>query len=216
MPARIWTPGAVTSGLMNSPAGPRDEKAAMTSPWPSCDCAGGERAGHAGCGGHERDEVGAVGQVDGRQPVVVGLDVGEGRVVQDHPGGAALEDVEALVDAGVGRRAGRRRSCRRRCRRGAGASHSASAVRRRADMTTGSGPDAGRDRRTLGRERGAVAADQASGSRRTRGSGSTPRPWSPTARGGWRWRRPARRCRPRRRRTRPRRRRRGRRARSGR
>ena len=34
-PARICTPGAVTSGLMNSPPGPRDENAAITSPWPS-------------------------------------------------------------------------------------------------------------------------------------------------------------------------------------
>src|SRR5918995_792833 len=32
MPAGIWTPGDVTSGLMKSPDGPRDEKAAITSP----------------------------------------------------------------------------------------------------------------------------------------------------------------------------------------
>src|SRR5438034_3875382 len=32
MPARICTPGAVTSGLMKSPTGPRDENAAITSP----------------------------------------------------------------------------------------------------------------------------------------------------------------------------------------
>ena len=34
-PARICTPGAVMSGLMKWPPGPRDEKAAITSPWPS-------------------------------------------------------------------------------------------------------------------------------------------------------------------------------------
>src|SRR5690349_18845515 len=34
LPARIWTPGAVTSGLMYRPPGPRDENAAMTSPVP--------------------------------------------------------------------------------------------------------------------------------------------------------------------------------------
>ena len=34
-PARICTPGAVMSGLMNRPPGPRDEKAAITSPSPS-------------------------------------------------------------------------------------------------------------------------------------------------------------------------------------
>ena len=34
--ARICTPGAVISGLMTRPAGPRDENAAMTSPWPLC------------------------------------------------------------------------------------------------------------------------------------------------------------------------------------
>src|SRR5712691_4640841 len=32
MPASTWMPGAVTSGLMKSSCGPRDEKAAMTSP----------------------------------------------------------------------------------------------------------------------------------------------------------------------------------------
>ncbi len=31
VPARIWMPGAVTSGLMKLPTGPRDEKAVMTS-----------------------------------------------------------------------------------------------------------------------------------------------------------------------------------------
>ncbi len=40
LPARIWTPGAVTSGLIPKPPGPRDEKAAITSPvaspgWPA-------------------------------------------------------------------------------------------------------------------------------------------------------------------------------------
>ena len=33
LPARICTPGAVMSGLMNCPAGPREENEAMTSPW---------------------------------------------------------------------------------------------------------------------------------------------------------------------------------------
>ncbi len=42
-PARICTPGAVMSGLMKSPAGPRDENAAITSPSPSRLHAGGER-----------------------------------------------------------------------------------------------------------------------------------------------------------------------------
>jgi hypothetical protein len=32
VPARICTPGAVTSGLMKSPSGPRDENDAITSP----------------------------------------------------------------------------------------------------------------------------------------------------------------------------------------
>ena len=32
LPARIWTPGAVTSGLRNSPTGPRELNAAITSP----------------------------------------------------------------------------------------------------------------------------------------------------------------------------------------
>src|SRR5438094_3148831 len=31
MPARTWIPGAVMSGLMKSPVGPRDENAAITS-----------------------------------------------------------------------------------------------------------------------------------------------------------------------------------------
>ena len=31
MPASTWTPGAVTSGLIQSPVGPRDEKEAITS-----------------------------------------------------------------------------------------------------------------------------------------------------------------------------------------
>ena len=35
LPARICTPGAVMSGLRNWPPGPRDENAAMTSPWAS-------------------------------------------------------------------------------------------------------------------------------------------------------------------------------------
>ena len=43
LPARICTPGAVMSGLMNEPAGPREENAAMTSPWPLAFVAGGER-----------------------------------------------------------------------------------------------------------------------------------------------------------------------------
>ena len=33
-PARICTPGAVMSGLMNWPPGPREEKLAITSPVP--------------------------------------------------------------------------------------------------------------------------------------------------------------------------------------
>ena len=102
MPARIWTPGAVMSGLMTRPAGPRDEKAAMTSPWPSCETPAVNVAVAPVWRVHEGHEGGAVGQVDGRQPVVVGLDVGQRRVVEDHPGGAALEDVEALLDTGVG------------------------------------------------------------------------------------------------------------------
>ena len=31
-PARIWIPGAVTSGLTKSPSGPRDEKKVISSP----------------------------------------------------------------------------------------------------------------------------------------------------------------------------------------
>ena len=91
---------------------------------------GGSSAGE-GCGrtrvrGEERQKRGAVSEMDGRQPVVVGLDVGEGRVVEDHPGRAALLDVEALLDTGVdaaltrddlaGEEAGRRRRvAQRRC-----------------------------------------------------------------------------------------------------
>src|SRR3954447_22663593 len=33
VPARTWMPGALMSGLIQSPVGPRDENEAMTSPW---------------------------------------------------------------------------------------------------------------------------------------------------------------------------------------
>ncbi len=36
MPASTWTPGAVTSGLIQSPSGPRDENAAIMSACPGC------------------------------------------------------------------------------------------------------------------------------------------------------------------------------------
>src|SRR5689334_11871714 len=36
VPASTWTPGAVTSGLIQSPSGPRDEKAAIMSACPGC------------------------------------------------------------------------------------------------------------------------------------------------------------------------------------
>ena len=92
------------------------------------------------------EEVGAVGEVHGRQPVVVGLGVLQRRVVEDHAGGAALLDVEALLDAAVaaalagddlaGERA--RRAPARRTARCCTAAPDAS--------TTGSGPAPGGDR----------------------------------------------------------------------
>src|SRR3954454_7042965 len=33
VPARTWTPGALMSGLIQSPVGPREENEAMMSPW---------------------------------------------------------------------------------------------------------------------------------------------------------------------------------------
>ena len=36
MPASTWTPGAVTSGLIQSPSGPRDENEAIMSACPGC------------------------------------------------------------------------------------------------------------------------------------------------------------------------------------
>ena len=65
------------SGLRNCPPGPRDENdghhIALTFGLDPV----GERASGSRMGGHEGQEVGAVGQVDGRQEVVVGFGVGE-------------------------------------------------------------------------------------------------------------------------------------------
>ena len=93
-----------------------------------------------GIRGQEREERGAVGEVDGRQPVVVGLDVGEGRVVQDHPGGAALQDVEALLDAGVAAALAGDDLAGERSPAAPGASHSALLYGAADERTTGSGP----------------------------------------------------------------------------
>ena len=86
---------------MNSPAGPRDENAAMTSPWPSALVPAVKLPVAAGLAAMKARNGRAVGQMDGGQPVVVGLDVGQGRVVEDHPYRAALQDVEALLHPGV-------------------------------------------------------------------------------------------------------------------
>ena len=105
-PARICTPGAVTSGLLmprvcNGP--PRELNDAITSP-----CAGAAApcekvAVTAGCAIRKALSCApsAALQVNRRNEMIVGASSLQGRVDQDHPDRAAHRDVVALGDARV-------------------------------------------------------------------------------------------------------------------
>ena len=116
-PARIWAPGAETSGLIQLVPGPRDEKPVMTSPWvvagapvgklpvaPGLAARNASRAAPSGC---SRCTV-------GRKWLSVSVSDSDG-VDEDHPGRAALQHVEAALDPADhvgGDAGGRRRACR--------------------------------------------------------------------------------------------------------
>ena len=151
----------------------------MTSPCSVHLGTGRERRGRARMRGEEREERGPVREMDRRQPMVVGFDVGEGRVVQDHPCGAALQDVEALLDATVDAALAGHDLADERCPVAAGASHSARLYGAAEESTTGMLPIPAADRRADERGGGPAAGDREGGvelaSLRGRGDRRDPR-----------------------------------------
>ena len=104
VPARIWIPGAVTSGLMKSPSGPRDENDVMTSPRTVVGTPVVNVAVSPAWAVEERDQRvrarSRVLDVQRRHPVVVGVQTEVGQaVVEDHSGRAAERCVVALERA---------------------------------------------------------------------------------------------------------------------
>ena len=121
LPARICTPGAVMSGLLDAEqlgGPPRELKGAIRSPCTAPSPPGRERRGDAGMRARGSQDLAprvVLEMIVGNE-VVVGVESLQRQVVEDHPDAAALRDVEALLGAGVHAAPAERRSCRRRRR----------------------------------------------------------------------------------------------------